>query len=223
MLCVVAAFHRFFGGSQRIDRVRVADLRREKLRLEQVARRIGRDVERAEARREALFLQGQDEASPRRRFDLARRIRELDARVRIKGQQQASFHEQLWIVNGLLQIKESEELLRQRQTGSVVAGMSIGELTDYVEEAVAWGQFERERLAELREPLTWALDVAAEMEVDKELAAIVATMEAAQSAEVEGWPEDEDLHSSIFPCGAPDPDCWSWSTGLSRSSSHQTG
>lgn len=176
-------------GSRGIDRLSLDELKQEKIRLEQMERRMSREFDSIEARKHELFLKGTDETSSRQKLALARKIKELDARARTKGQQLTFFHKHLRIVDGLLQIKENIELLGELRVGSVVSKMSVEELTAYVEQATVQGQFEMEKFTSLLESLEGAMEAGEEVEEDPDLKAIVAAMEDAKAAEEAGRPD----------------------------------
>ena len=178
------------GGRKGIDRLGIDELKHEKIRLEQMERRLSREVDQIEARKGDLFIKGKDETSSRGRLALARKIKELDSNARAKEQQLAFFHKHLRIVDGLLQIKENMALLKQLKVGSVISQMSVDELTAYVEKATVQGQFEMEKFTSLLGSLEGAMDAAEEVEQDTDLADIVAAMEEARAAEDAGRPED---------------------------------
>lgn len=181
------------GGRKGIDRVSIDELKQEKIRLEQLERRVSREVDGLESKKHDLFLKGKDEASSRQQLALARKIKELDGRARSKGQQLAFFHKHLRIVDGLLQIKESMELLKELKVGSVITDMSVEELTGYVEQATVQGQFEMEKFTSLLESLEGAMEAGEQAEeADADLKAIVAAMEEARAAEEAGRPEGVD-------------------------------
>lgn len=177
------------GRKRGIDRISAEELKREKIRLEQVDRRVSHEMDQAEALKHELFLKGKDETSSRQRLALARKIKELDARAQGKQQQLAFFHKHLRIVDGLLQIKENIDLLKELKVGSVISSMSVPELTAYVEQATVEGQFEMEKFTALLDSLEGAMDIRAVADVDKDLTAIVAAMEQAKAAEDAGRPE----------------------------------
>jgi len=178
------------GGRKGIDRLSIDELKHEKIRLEQMERRLSREVEQTEARKGDLFIKGKDETSSRARLALARKIKELDSNVRAKAQQLAFFHKHLRIVDGLLQIKENMALLKELKVGSLISQMSVDELTAYVEKATVEGQFEMEKFTSLLGSLEGAMEAAEEVEQDTDLADIVAAMEEARAAEDAGRPED---------------------------------
>ncbi|MGA2502208.1 MAG: hypothetical protein ABSH20_31075, partial [Tepidisphaeraceae bacterium] len=171
-----------FGGRKGIDRVGVDELKREKIRLEQMERRVTNEVDNVEADKHKLFLKGKDENSSRQRLAMARKIKELDSRAKAKEQQLAFFHKHLRIVDGLLQIKENMALLKELKIGSIITNMSVEDLTAYVEKATIQGQFEMEKFTSLLESLDGATEIAGGTEVDSDLSAIVAAMEEARAA-----------------------------------------
>ncbi|MFV2068499.1 MAG: hypothetical protein ACC645_16135 [Pirellulales bacterium] len=176
-------------GKKGIDKLSVDELKHEKIRLEQMERRVGREVEKLEEQKHAVFVKGKDETSSRQQLALARKIKELDSQARAKDQQLAFFHKHLRIVGGLLQIKENMETLRDLKVGSIITEMSVEELTGYVEKATVQGQFEMEKFTGLLDSLEGAMDSGQEVEQDADLSAIVAAMEEARAAEEAGRPD----------------------------------
>ncbi len=177
------------GSPKGIDRLTIDELKHEKIRLEQLERRVSRETDELEARKHESFMKGKDDPSSRQRLALARKIKQLDSAARAKGQQLAFFHKHLRIVDGLLQIKENMSLLQQLTVGSVISRMSVEELTAYVERASVAGQFEMEKFTSLLGSLDGAVQAAEQAEPDADLAAIVAAMEDARAAEEAGRPE----------------------------------
>ena len=188
-MAILDGIKELFGGRKGIDRVSVDELKREKIRLEQMERRVSKEVDGVEAEKHRLFLKGKDEAGSRQRLTIARKIKELDARARAKQQQLTFFHKHLRIVDGLLQIKENMALLKELKVGSLITNMSVEELTAYVEQATIQGQFEMDKFTSLLESLDGAMAAAEDVEADSDLTAIVAAMEEARAAEDAGRPE----------------------------------
>jgi hypothetical protein len=178
-----------FARPKGIEQIGVDELKHEKIRLEQMERRVSGEVDQLESRKHELFLKGKDESSARQRLSLAGKIKELDSRARAKTQQLSFFHKHLRIVDGLLQIKENIALLRELKVGSVITSMSVEELTAYVERATVQGQFEMEKFTSLLDSLEGAMDAGQEVAEDKDLTAIVAAMEQSRAAEEAGRPE----------------------------------
>ena len=179
-------------GRKGIDRVSVDELKREKIRLEQMERRVSQEVDGIEADKHRLFLKGKDEEGSRQRLTAARKIKELDARARNKQQQLGFFHKHLRIVDGMLQIKENMAMLKELNVGSLITNMSVEELTSYVEQSTIEGQFEMDKFTSLLESLDGAMASTEDADTDSDLQSIVAAMEEARSAEEAGRPEGVD-------------------------------
>ncbi|KPK61771.1 MAG: hypothetical protein AMK73_07795 [Planctomycetes bacterium SM23_32] len=173
----------------RIENITVDELKREQIRIEQMERRLGREVDDLDTQKQKLFAEGTNEASQRRRVMVARKIKQLDSRARAKAQQLALFNKHLRIVDGLLQIKENMALLDELKVGSVVSKMPLSELSEYVERATVEGQFEMEKFTTLLGALEGAMDTA-EVEEDADVLGIVEAMEQARAAEEAGRSED---------------------------------
>ena len=170
---------------RRIDRISVEQLRREKIRVEQMEGRVQREVGQIEARKETLFRQGTDDPSARQRVAIAHKIKELDSRAQAKSRQAAFFSKHLRIIHGLLQIKENMALLKELRLGSIISKMPVEELTRYVEKACVEGQFEMEKFASMLSSLE-AAGAEDAVENDPDISAIVAAMEQARAAEEAG-------------------------------------
>ena len=175
-----------FASKKGIDRITIDELKHEKIRLEQMERRVSKEIDSLEARKQELFLKGKDESSTRQRLALARKIKELDGTVKAKDRQLQFFHKHIRIVDGLLQIKENMALLQELKVGSVVSQMSLEELTAYVEKASIEGQFEMEKFTTLLGSLEAAMEATEEPAADEDVVAIVAAMEQARAAEEAG-------------------------------------
>lgn len=174
------------GRKRRIDKISAEEIRREKIRVEQMEKRVSRDVDTLEARKQELFLKGKDEPGQRQRLAAARKIRELDARARGKSRQLAFFNKHLRILDGLLQIKENTALLEELKLGSLVSGMALPELTEYVEQATVEGQFEIEKFTSLVAAIEGAAGTGEGLQEDSDVLAIMTAMEEARAAEEAG-------------------------------------
>jgi len=179
------------GRENQIEKISVEELKHEKIRVEQMEKRLSREVQDLESQKQKLFLKGKDEASNRQRLMLARKIKQLDSRGRVKGQQLGLFSKHLGIIDGLLQVKENMALLQQFKLGSVVSKMPLAELTAYVEKASVEGQFEMEKFTTLLGALEGSMEMSEEEE-GEDVKAIMVAMEEAHAAEEAGSAEDVD-------------------------------
>ena len=181
-MALLDAIKGLFTGKKRLDSVTVEELRRERIRLEQVEQRVGREIDELETRKKDLFAKGKDESSQRQQIALARKIKELDASAQAKDRQLAMISRQLRILAGLTAIKENQSLVKELGVSSIISRMDLEELQRFVEKATVEGQFQMERFAQILktvEPPEGA-ELAAE---DADTLAIVAAMQEARQAE----------------------------------------
>jgi hypothetical protein len=175
---------RLFTGKKRLSKVTPDEIRRERIRLEQIEQRVGKEIDELERRKQELFVKGKGDVTQRQQVGLARKIKELDVAVRAKDKQIALVSRQMRVLSGLTMIKENEALARDLGVSSIVSKMDLGELQQYVEKATIDGQFQMERLAEILGTLEGPLDQDLGMAEDADTMAIVAAMQEARESEV---------------------------------------
>ncbi|MBI4603834.1 MAG: hypothetical protein HY721_17910 [Planctomycetes bacterium] len=169
-------------GRKTLDRIPLDDLRKERIHLEQLEQRIGREVEDLERRKQDLFSKGKDEASQRQQIALARKIKELDSAAQAKDRQLAMISRQVRVLTGLMVLKESQALTRDLRLASVVSRMDLSELEKFVEKASVEGQFHMERFAQILRAMEPGEGQALAGE-EADTLAIVAAMQEAKEAE----------------------------------------
>ena len=172
------------GGKQGLDKIPADDIRKERLRLEQIEQRIGRDIDELERRKHQLFLKGKDEASQRQQVALARKIKELDASAHAKDRQLAMVSKQMRVLTGFTMIKENQSLTEELGVSSIISKMDLDELQGFVEKATVEGQFQMERFAQILHAME-VPEGAGGVEEEADTLAIVAAMQEAKSAEME--------------------------------------
>jgi len=175
---------RLFTGKKRLSKVTPDEIRRERIRLEQIEQRVGKEIDELERRKQELFVKGRGDVTQRQQVGLARKIKELDVGARAKDKQLALVSRQMRVLSGLTMIKENEALARDLGVSSIVSKMDLGELQQYVERATVDGQFQMERLAEILGTLEAPLDQDVAITEDGDTMAIVAAMQEAREAEV---------------------------------------
>jgi len=179
---ILDAIKGLFSGRKKLDKVSTDELRRERIRLDQVEQRIGREVDELEARKKELFVKGRDESSQRQQIALARKIKELDASAQAKDRQLAMISRQMRILAGLQILKENRALVKDLGVSSIVSKMDLEELQKFVEKATVEGQFQMERFAQILKTIETpeGMELAGE---DGDTLAIVAAMQEAREAE----------------------------------------
>jgi hypothetical protein len=167
-----------FKKKKTLDQIDPVELRRERIKLEQIETRITREIEQIEKQKEELFRRGVEGGSQRQRVQMARKIQELDAQVKAKDKQLALISKNLRVLSGVAQLRENQQMLQQMGLGSIVSKMDMDELQAYVERATIEGQFQMEKFTELLSVMEAGdtLDVGSE---DAETRAILEAMEAA--------------------------------------------
>lgn len=172
-----------FAKKKSLDKIDYDDLRRERIRMEQIEQRINKEIDEIEKRKQGLFAKGKDEASQRQQIALARKIKELDVGVRAKDRQLAMISKQLRILSGLTTLKENEKMSKELGVSSIISTMDIEELQGYVEKATIEGQFQMERFAHILKTMEGSdLGEIGEGE-EADTLAIVAAMQEAKDAE----------------------------------------
>ena len=178
-------------GKRRLDKISLDELRKERLRLEQIEQRISADVDDLERRKGELFAKGKDEPSRRQQVVLARKIKDLDAAARAKDRQLAMISRQTRIVAGLAAIKENHQMARDLGVSGIISKMDVGHLQNYVERATVEGKFQMERFAGILKAMEEPEGLEIATEEDADTLAIVEAMQEAKSDEP-GDPEAVD-------------------------------
>ena len=166
-----------------IPNIRLEDLRRERIRLEQEESKLVRRSESLEKDKEILFQQGVDEISERRQIRLARKIKELDARGKGLERQLVDVNHQLRIVNGWLLIQEEVGTMARDET-RLFAEIPVEQLASFVEEATVRGELKREHVADILKTMEDGVTVAEGMagEEEEDIKEIVSIFQMAHSA-----------------------------------------
>lgn len=136
------------GGRTTLEKVSVDDLRLDKIKLEQMEKRLVRRVDKAENGKESAFQLALKTDSNQRQKIYARKIKELDAEVQGVQRQLQQLSRQIRVVNGLLMVKEIA-ISDTSQNLTVINRLSLSELTNYITQATASGELNQELLQEL--------------------------------------------------------------------------
>ena len=172
-------------GKKRLDRIAVDELRRERIRLEQIEQRVNKDVEELEKRKQQLFAKGMDEPSQRQQIAIARKIKELDVGAQAKDRQLAMISRQMRILTGFMTLKENDQLVKDLGVSSIVSQMDLDDLQQYVERATVEGQFQMERFAQILKTMESPDGMELGAVEGADTVAIVAAMQEAKAAEAE--------------------------------------
>lgn len=168
-----------------IDDIRLDDLKREKIRLDQEEAKLMRRVEELEGEKQALFLKGKDEPSRRKKTVLARKIKELDGQAKNYDRTLAVLSQQIRIINGFVQLKENETLLKSAGISKLIYGMDLQTLQLYIERATVDGAFQMDKFSEILGVLEEREELVGGVRADEDIEEIVKAMEEAAELEAE--------------------------------------
>lgn len=182
-------------GSTKFDRLSVEELRKERVRLEQIDRKLHDELSETESRKRELFERGRQSKNQREQVALARKIRELDAFAEGRNQQLAIVSKQARVLAGLVTVKENQSLIEELGMGSVLKKLDLTELQAAVEKASTKGAFEMEKFTQLLGAMESGAELAADPEDDSATMDIVAAMQGGL-----------DNPSAISPFGEADPE-----------------
>ncbi len=186
-----------FSRTRHLGQVSYDDLRKERLRLEQIEHRIGSEMEEIETRKKQLFEEGRETGNQRQQRLLARRIKELDTQAKAKEDQLKRVAQQARVVGGLMVIKENEKLTAELGVSGIVSRLDMDTLEKYVDRATVDGQFQMERFAQMVQTLESSGSLTGEVEDDEDTLKIMQAMQDARDAEAGTLGEGEAGSESV--------------------------
>lgn len=165
---------------QTLQNLAPEEIRRERIKVEQMETRVTREIEELESQKDQLFAKGVAASSDRQKLQYARKIKELDAQVQARDQQLRLVSKNLRVLNGVSQLKENERVLRDLGMEGLVNKMDLTELQQYVEQATVEGQFQMDKFNEILNALDTAEGV---YRTEADEAETLAIFEAMQQAD----------------------------------------
>jgi len=179
------AVRELFTQKKTIEQIDAEELRRERIKLEQNENRMMREIEQVEQQKEEFFRKGVEGGAQRQKLQIARKIKELDARVKSKDKQLALISRNLRVLSGLAQIKDNQKLLTDLGVSGLLNNMDLDQIQEYVERATVEGQFQMERFAGLLDVLDSGDDLDALNAEDADTQAILEVMQLAGQSDSE--------------------------------------
>ena len=176
---------RFFRSGERrsLQNVGTDELRRERIKIEQLESKLTAEIEALELQKEACFQKGVQCASERQKMQHARKVNELDRQVRSCGSQLTLVGRNRQVLTGLIQVKENDALLHHLGVDGLLARMNLTEIQTFVEQATVEGQFQMERFTSLLGAIGDAESVFTVAESDADIAEVLAAMNRAAEAQ----------------------------------------
>ncbi len=172
-----------FSRRQTLDDLPLDELRKEKIRLDQEEKKMMLRLDQLEEEKKKVFMQGRNEPSERKKMVLARKFKELDAQAKSMERNMQYFSKQLRIINGFMNLKENQRILKESGISSVIARMDLQELQIYVDQASIDGTFQIEKLQEVLGTLEEGGSLAGDIPEDKDVMEVFRLMESAGATE----------------------------------------
>lgn len=177
-----------------LDDLDLDALMKEKTRLELEERKLIRRVEDLEAQKRELFEDGTQESSTRKQVIMARKIKELDAQVRNLDKNLQFMSRQLRVLNGFVQLKENERIMRESGISRLIAGVDLQTLQMYVDNATVDGVFHMDKFQDILSVMEESHAVSGGYEEEEDIMEIVREMQqVAESREVSPVDVEESL------------------------------
>jgi len=165
-----------------LEDLKLDDLRREKVRLEQEERKMLARLRDVEGKKRQLFEEGISQASDREQRVIARRIKELDVRAANMDRMLQAISKQMRIINGLLQVKERTRVMAETGISKLLSDIDLGDLIVYVDQASVDGEFHMNKFDDLLGILEEADSLSPEFREDQDVLEIMEAMQAAREA-----------------------------------------
>lgn len=166
-----------------LDDVKLDDLRREKTRLDLEERKMLNRIREVESDKKKLFEEGVKNPSEREQKIMARKIKELDVEAKNMDRNLQFFSKQLRIINGFLQLKENQRIIKESGISSVIGDIDLQTLQIYVDQATVDGEFHMDKFSEILGTLEEAGSVTSVASEDDDVMQIVKAMQQAKESE----------------------------------------
>jgi hypothetical protein len=174
-------------GPVKLEDVKLDDLKREKVRLDQEERKLLSDIRDIESQKQKLFQDGVQNVSQREQIVLARRIKELDVQAANMDRMLQSISKQTRTLNGLVQIKERFRLNTESGLASMLTNLDLSELVTYIDTASVDGEFHMTKLDDILRAMEQAEAVSPQYSEDNDVLEIVKQMQMArETGEIAG-------------------------------------
>jgi len=168
------------GKKVNLEDVKLDDLKREKVRLDQEERKMLAELRDVENQKRRLFEEGVRVASEREQRVIARRIKEIDLQAQNMDRMMQAVSKQMRIINGLIQIKDRARLSRESGIVSLIQDIDLQDLILYIDKASVDGEFHMEKFDEILYTLEKADAVSPQYREDQDVLDIVKEMQMAQ-------------------------------------------
>jgi len=165
-----------------LNDLKLDDLRREKIRLEQEERKMLSELRTTEDQKRKLFEEGVRNPSEREQRAVARRIKEIDLQAQSMDRMLQAVSKQMRIINGLIQVKERARVMAESGISSILKDIDLQDLIIYIDKASVDGEFHMDKFDELLRTLEQADAISPQFAEDQDVLDIVKQMQMAREA-----------------------------------------
>jgi len=158
------------------------DLRRERISLEQHESKFVKQISTLAEKKDNLFRKGTESTSQEEQEILARKMFELGSRSQGIKSTLVLVQKHIRVVNGMINLKESEQLLKTLGLSSIINKMKGVELEKWILKQNIDTGITHEKLTDFAQLIDEGQNQAVVAEEDEGLRAIVSSMQKVQSA-----------------------------------------
>jgi len=163
-----------------LDDLKLDDLRRESVRLDQEERKMLARIRELETKKRQLFEEGVSNPSEREQRVIARRIKELDVRADNMDRMLQAISKQMRIITGLIQVKERTRVMAESGISKLLSDIDLQDLIITIDKASVDGEFHMNKFDEVLGILEEADSLSPEMREDRDVLEIIEAMQDAR-------------------------------------------
>ena len=188
-------FRKAFGRKDWIEKVKIEELERELLRLDNQISLLGKEIEKLEKKKKDLFQQGIGKSDVEKLL-LAEKIKDIDAEVKIKLREYNRMMKQRRALSNLIRLKKWEARLKEKGIWEKIKSMDPDKLMKILSDVQFVEQSFDKNIDKINEVLGRE---AAAVEVDEGTKEILELWEKVEKAELTPETVEEELSVKIEP------------------------
>ncbi len=170
-----------------LDEISLEELRREHVRLEQHEKKMVKEIDDLENKKNALFAEGKAAGgSTHRQRSIAQRIIGVDREVKMTDRKLRTISKQLQAVNNFIYLKQSKRELEDSGLFGMINQMDLEDLDSWIEKASIDGELNVNKLEDMLQRISGNMGLASDIDEDPEIANIMAMFQTEGSEEMLG-------------------------------------
>lgn len=177
-----------FKGKKSLEKLSQEELDREKIKLDMQERKQITQTQGLERDKEKAFASGIKETSPQMKLYYARKVKEIDAEVRLKDRELRAVSHKIRIYNGIISVKKWMSILSEDKR-SLLNKLSVAEITQWIEKNTTEGQLKENQLDGLLRDVEGGIGAVADVDANEEQD-VQKIFEMMNSAPLEKAPEE---------------------------------